>query len=111
MRVLVADDELFLRGMIEEDLLKMGCDVTLVENGNDAVKQLGTDEFDVAIVDIRMPGKDGLEVLESIRGLDSPPEVLMMTAHATVETALQAMKLGAYDYLTKPFQLSELEMQ
>src|SRR5206468_2963185 len=74
-------------------------------------KQLRTDDFDVAILDIRMPGKDGLEVLESIRGLDSPPEVLMMTAHATVETALQAMKLGAYDYLTKPFQLSELEMQ
>src|SRR5262249_53035151 len=60
---------------------------------------------------IRMPGKDGIEVLQSLREMDSPPEVLLMTGHATVETALQAMKLGAYDYLRKPFELSELEMQ
>lgn len=110
IRILVADDEKVLGELIAEDLSSMGCWVTLVHNGEDALREARNEEFDVAVLDIRMPRKDGIEVLQSLRELDSPPEVLLMTAHATVETALQAMRLGAYDYLTKPFQLSELEM-
>ncbi|MEW6735109.1 MAG: sigma 54-interacting transcriptional regulator, partial [Acidobacteriota bacterium] len=111
IRLLVADDEVILGTVIAEDLTKIGCEVSLVHNGDDAIMQARNEDFDIVILDIRMPGKDGIEVLRSLRDLDSPPEVLMITAHATVETALQAMKLGAYDYLTKPFQLSELELQ
>lgn len=111
IRVLVAEDELMLGALIAEDLTGIGCDVTLVHNGDDALNQARNEEFDIVLLDIFMPGKDGMEVLRALREFDSMPEVLMMTAHATVETALQAMKLGAYDYLTKPFQLPELELQ
>src|SRR5687767_154794 len=100
-----------LGALIAEDLTGIGCDVSLVHNGDDALHQARNEDFDVVLLDIFMPGKDGMEVLRALREFDSMPEVLMMTAHATVETALQAMKLGAYDYLTKPFQLPELEMQ
>jgi DNA-binding NtrC family response regulator len=111
IRLLVADDEVNLGAILAEDLTRIGCEVTLVHNGDDALQHLRNEDYDVALLDIRMPGKDGIEVLQALREFDSPPEVLMMTAHATVETALQAMKLGAYDYMTKPFQLTELENQ
>lgn len=111
IRVLVADDEKTLGRVIAEDLIDNGCDVTLVHNGEDAIKQARGEDFDVVILDLCMPGKTGIEVLRTLKDLEAPPEFLMMTGHATVETALQAMKLGAYDYLSKPFHLPELEMQ
>ena len=102
IRVLVADDEAMLRGVIEEDLLRIGCEVTLVGNGDDALQKAHNDDFDVVLLDIRMPRKDGMEVLQSIREMDSPPEVLIMTAHATVETALQAMNEDFADIVVGP---------
>jgi two-component system, NtrC family, response regulator AtoC len=110
IRLLVADDEVVLGSMLAEDLSRIGCEVTLVNNGDDALHQLRNDDYDVAILDLRMPGKDGIEILQILKEFEFPPEVLLMTGHATVETALKAMKLGAYDYLTKPFVLSELEV-
>jgi DNA-binding NtrC family response regulator len=109
--VLVADDEVILGALIAEDLTAMGCEVALVHNGLDALRQARSEDYDVVLLDICMPGMDGIEVLRKLRELDATAEILIMTAHATVETALQAMKLGAYDYLTKPFPLSEVEMQ
>jgi DNA-binding NtrC family response regulator len=81
----------------------------LVHDGESALQAARETEFDVALLDIMMPGVSGIDVLRDLRQQEQPPEVLVMTGHATVETALQAMKLGAYDYLTKPCHIRELE--
>jgi DNA-binding NtrC family response regulator len=108
-RLLIAEDEKNLGLVLQRELERAGHEVTLVHDADTAIKAAHEAEFDVALLDIMMPGRSGLEVLREIRQQDQPPEVLMMTGHATVETALQAMKLGAYDYLTKPCHIRELE--
>src|SRR5437868_9308507 len=109
IKLLIAEDEKNLGLVLQKELSRLGHDVTLVHDGTGALQVAREIDFDVAILDIMMPGASGIEVLREIRKQDQPPEVLMMTGHATVETALQAMKLGAYDYLTKPCQISKLE--
>jgi DNA-binding NtrC family response regulator len=106
---LIAEDEKNLGLVLQKELSRLGHNVTLVHDAEAAIRTARETEFDVALLDIMMPGRSGLEVLRELRQQEQPPEVLMMTGHATVETALQAMKLGAYDYLTKPCQLRELE--
>jgi DNA-binding NtrC family response regulator len=107
--LLIAEDEKNLGFVLHRELSRLGHQVTLVHDGEAAVKAAQENDFDVALLDIMMPNKGGLEALREIREMEQPPEVLMMTGHATVETALQAMKIGAYDYLTKPCHISELE--
>ena len=109
IKLLIAEDEKNLGLVLQRELSRLGHRVTLVHDAEAAIKAARESEFDVALLDIMMPGRSGLEVLRELRQQEQPPEVLMMTGHATVETALQAMKLGAYDYLTKPCQLRELE--
>jgi DNA-binding NtrC family response regulator len=109
IRLLIAEDEKNLGFVLQRELARLGHQVTLVHDGEAAVRAAQDNEFDVALLDIMMPNRSGLEVLRELRDLEQPPEVLMMTGHATVETALQAMKMGAYDYLTKPCHISELE--
>lgn len=109
IRLLIAEDEKNLGLVLEKEMSRLGHDVTLVHDAEAAIKVSREAEFDVALLDIMMPGRSGLEVLRELRQQEQPPEVLMMTGHATVETALQAMKLGAYDYLTKPCHIRELE--
>ncbi len=109
INLLIAEDEKNLGFVLHRELSRLGHQVTLVHDGEAAVKTAQENEFDVALLDIMMPVKGGLEALREIREMEQPPEVLMMTGHATVETALQAMKIGAYDYLTKPCHISELE--
>src|SRR5437868_4262267 len=109
IKLLIAEDEKNLGLVLQKELSRLGHDVTLVHDGTGALQVAREIDFDVAILDIMMPGASGIEVLREIRKQDQPPEVLIMTDHATVETALQAMKLGAYDYLTKPCHIQELE--
>lgn len=109
IKLLIAEDEMNLGLVLQRELSRVGHDVTLVHDAEAAIKVAREAEFDVALLDIMMPGRSGLEVLRELRQQEQPPEVLMMTGHATVETALQAMKLGAYDYLTKPCHIRELE--
>ncbi len=109
IKLLIAEDEKNLGLVLQKELSRLGHDVTLVHDGSAALQVAKEIDFDVAILDIMMPGASGIEVLREIRKQDQPPEVLIMTGHATVETALQAMKLGAYDYLTKPCHIQELE--
>jgi DNA-binding NtrC family response regulator len=109
MRLLIAEDERNLGLVLQKELARIGHHVTLVNDGEAALRAAREQEFDVALLDIMMPGLGGIEVLRELRQLEVPPEVLMMTGHATVETALQAMKLGAYDYLTKPCHIRELD--
>ncbi len=107
-RILVADDEDGLRWVLEKGLRQAGYAVTAVEDGAAAIRAVEGEPFDLVFLDVRMPGVDGLAALSRIR--DARPEayVVVMTAHGTMETAIQAMQRGAYDYLTKPFDLDEV---
>jgi DNA-binding NtrC family response regulator len=109
IKLLIAEDEKNLGFVLQRELARLGHQVTLVHDGESAARVAQDNEFDVALLDIMMPIRGGLDVLRELREMEQPPEVLMMTGHATVETALQAMKMGAYDYLTKPCHISELE--
>jgi DNA-binding NtrC family response regulator len=108
-RVLIVDDEPGVRESLRL-ILKDRADVALSATGEDALTALGSTPFDVVLLDILMPGMDGLEVLERIRALGPTPQVIMLTATKTVKTAVRAMKLGAFDYITKPFDIDELSL-
>ncbi|MBW1941520.1 MAG: response regulator [Deltaproteobacteria bacterium] len=102
-RILVVDDELVVRDSLKEWLDDEGFRVDMAESGDEALKQLGAETYNLMLLDIKMPGMDGVEVLK--RSKDMRPElpVVMMTAYGTVETAVEAMKIGALEYLMKPF--------
>lgn len=108
-KLLIAEDEKNLGLVLQKEISRLGHEVTLVHDGEAALRAAREAEYDVALLDIMMPVMGGIEVLRELRQQEQPPEVLLMTGHATVETALQAMKLGAYDYLTKPCHIRELE--
>ena len=102
-RVLVADDDRKIRRAIEL-ILRFEFDVTAVENGDLAIDQIRADkEFEVVSLDLRMPGRTGIETLKEIKELDPSIEVLIMTASSDLESAKKALKYGAYDYIDKPF--------
>ena len=107
-RVLIADDEDGLRWVLEKGLRQAGYEVTAVRDGDEALRAFSEAPFDLVFLDIRMPGTDGLTVLGKLRALASDVHVIVMTAHGTMETAIQAMQRGAYDYLAKPFDLDEV---
>ncbi|MBK9519158.1 MAG: sigma-54-dependent Fis family transcriptional regulator [Anaeromyxobacter sp.] len=108
VRVLVVDDEPTLLRALESLLRKKGYEVTGLDSPIVATQKLATEDFDVALLDIKMPQLSGLELLNAVKHRRPEIEVIMMTGHATVETALQAVRSGAYDYLTKPFDDVEL---
>ncbi len=109
IRILIADDEKNLRTVLAKELSDEGYEVRETDNGSNAAGLLEKDEYDVLLLDLNMPGMDGMEVLKKIKSLELPTEVIILTGHGTVSTAVQAMKLGAYDYLTKPFKTEELK--
>jgi DNA-binding NtrC family response regulator len=108
-RVLIVDDEVPLRIVYQQRLLRKGFDVKGVSSGEEALKLLESETFDVALVDIRMQGMDGIAFLEAVKRSETSPEVIMITGHGSIDSAIHAMKLGAYHYLTKPCKLPELE--
>ena len=106
--ILIADDDQVVLTMISTVLQDAGYNVTEATNGPDAV-ELGFEvKPDLAVLDICMPGMDGIETLREIKSLKPLTEVIMLTGHATVETAIEGMKLGALDYLMKPCETDEL---
>ncbi|HXH83686.1 MAG TPA: nitrogen regulation protein NR(I) [Candidatus Tectomicrobia bacterium] len=107
-RILVADDEPGLRWVLEKGLRQAGYAVSTVEDGAAAVRAVEAEPFDLVFLDVRMPGVDGLEALSRMRAARPDVTVVVMTAHGTMDTAIQAMQRGAYDYLTKPFDLDEV---
>ena len=109
-RVLVVDDAADVGGLLREALSRWGYDVTLATSGREAVRLISHQIFDAALVDIWMPEMDGLQVLEEIKRHDPALEVVMMTGDPMVETAVQALKSGAYDYLIKPLNLDEMQV-
>src|SRR5918911_3858415 len=108
VRVLVVDDEPVLLKALEALLQKKGCAVTALDSPIAATQRLAPEDFDVALLDVKMPALSALELLTAVKHRRPEVEVIMMTGHATVETALAAVKAGAYDYLTKPFDDVEL---
>ena len=109
MKILIADDDKNLRKVLVNELSDEGFDVIETDQGEKAVELLERNECDVLLLDMNMPGLSGLEVLKKLKELENPTEVIILTAYATVSTAVEAMKMGAYDYLTKPFQIEELK--
>ncbi len=107
-RILIADDEESLRWVLEKGLRQVGYEVTSVADGEAAVRAFEAEPFDLVFLDIKMPGLDGLTVLERLREARPDAYVVVMTAHGTMETAIKAMQRGAYDYLAKPFDLDEV---
>ncbi len=110
IKVLIAEDEAHLGSILQKFLEGRGYQVSVYTDGRSALDALRAEAFDVALLDIVMPEMDGLEVLRQIREELSPPEVIIITGNGTIETAISAMKLGAYDYLAKPYRMAEIEV-
>src|SRR2546427_9206494 len=105
--ILIVDDEAGIRDSLAGVLTDEGYSASSAESGEACLERLRKGAFDVVLLDIWLPGIDGLETLERIRQLDNPPEVIMISGHGTIETAVRATKLGAYDFLEKPLSLDK----
>ena len=110
IRVLVTDDERNLRELIVRELARRGHEVDGAEDGVAALERIRETSYDVVVLDMRMPKKEGIEVLRDLQAFPEPPQVIMLTGFQEVSTAVEAMKLGAYDYLTKPTKIEELDV-
>ena len=107
-RILIIDDDEIARDVVVNLLSKEGYPVTSAKDGMDGIKSLRMDHFDLIITDLRMPGADGIEVLKTAQTLSPDSAVVILTAYGTLDNALKAVKLGAFDYITKPFKLQEI---
>lgn len=110
VRLLIVDDDEELRRTLEERFRRQGVNVCAAANGEEALKLTSQTRFDVALLDLHMPGMNGIELLERLKENNPGLEALLLTGHASIETAIQAMRKGAYDYLTKPFHFPELDI-
>jgi len=108
IRVLIVDDEYQLLEAFKKKLSREGMEVYAASNGSEAVSIIKQETLDIGLFDIKLPDTDGIELLQKLRELQPMAEVIMLTGYASVDTAIRSMKLGAYDYLTKPVKLSEL---
>ena len=107
--ILIVDDESSVRDSLYNWFIEDGYHVAIAEDSKKALTILESESFDIVLADIKMPGMDGLEMLKRIKAIRKDTIVIMMTAFATVETAVQALKDGAFDYVTKPFDPDDLE--
>jgi two-component system response regulator AtoC len=108
VHILVVDDERVMRDSLSEWLREDGYEVVAVEDGAQALNKVHSEKWDVLLVDLKMPGMDGIEVLTEVKKFDQDIPVIIMTAYATVDSAVRAMKEGAYDYIVKPFNPEEI---
>jgi two-component system NtrC family response regulator len=108
VRILLADDDQSVRRVFQFKLEKQGHDVTTATDGTDALERLKEARFEVMVSDIRMPGIDGIELLERARDVQPDLKIVLITAHGTVDQAVEAVKRGAFDYITKPFDDDKL---
>ena len=108
IRVLIVDDEYQLLEAFKKKLTREGMEVFTASNGKEALSIVRQETFDIGLFDIRLPDIDGVQLLKELKELQPTAEVIMLTGYASIDTAIRSMKLGAYDYLTKPVKLSEL---
>lgn len=109
-KILIVDDERSMRDVLSIMLKRAGYQVTVAEDGEEAIAQIGKEIFDLVITDLKMPKAGGIEVLKAVKEISPETVVLLITAFASTESAVEAMKRGAYDYLTKPFQVDEVQL-
>ncbi len=109
-KILIVDDERSMRDVLSIMLKRAGYDVTVATDGEEAIAQIEKELFDLVITDLKMPKAGGLDVLKAVKECSPDSVVLIITAFASAESAVEAMKLGAYDYLTKPFQVDEVQL-
>jgi DNA-binding NtrC family response regulator len=108
-RLLLVDDEIpFVENLLKL-LSRRGYEVSTAYDGDSALRLLQEREFDVVILDQNMPGKDGISVLKGLKLIQPHPEVIILTGYSSIDKALKCCELGAYDYVTKPIQLGDLE--
>ena len=110
-RILIVDDEATIRASLEEALASEGYEVDTAEAGEEALAQCNRHEYDLLVTDLRLPGVSGLEILQALRNQGKATPVIMMTAYGDVDTAVSAMRLGAYDFIPKPFKLGDIKKQ
>lgn len=107
-KILITDDDMDLRELLTEAVKNWGYEVSVARDGDEALRKLRMERFDIVITDLMMPGMDGLALLQKIKDLDKEILVIIITGYATIETAVKAIESGAYDYIAKPFRLDEL---
>ncbi len=108
-KILYAEDEEQTRSLVAEELGLEGYTVDQAEDGETAIELLSQRKYDLVLLDIRMPGKSGLDVLAFLKDQERHPRVIMLTAVDEISSAIQAVKLGANEYITKPFRLEQLQ--
>jgi DNA-binding response OmpR family regulator len=111
IKVLIVDDEKDFTELLSERLETRGFKTRIAFDGNEAISRLNEENADVVLLDVMMPGKSGVETLKEIKNSWPITEVIMLTGHGTVETAIEGMKLGAYDYLIKPTGIEDLSQK
>lgn len=109
-KILVIDDDSLMRDFLTETITRMDYDVTAASNGETGIKCFKEDEFELVITDLRMPDISGMDVLKRIKAIQHETAVVMMTAYGTIDNAVEAMKQGAFDYITKPFSADAIEI-
>jgi DNA-binding NtrC family response regulator len=107
-KILIAEDDEMVRDVIEKLLTEEGYSVVIANDGLEAVKMLRMENICLVLTDLRMPGADGMEVLRTAVQVNPKTSVVILTAYGTLDTALEAMKAGAYDYIVKPFVMQQL---
>jgi len=107
-KILLVDDEVVFTTNMGKLLTNRGYKVTAANSGDSAIQALEKENYDVVVLDLKMPGMDGLATLKEIKKLGLFTETLILTGHGSIDTALEAIKLGAYDYLTKPCEIDDL---
>jgi two-component system response regulator AtoC len=108
-RILVVDDELFVRELLLEFLSSQGYDVTLADCGEKALELAQTEPPNVALVDLKMPGMDGIRTLKEMKKVAPEALGIIMTGYPTIESSIEALRHGAHDYVIKPFKLNDLK--
>ena len=107
-KLLLVDDEKTMVKYLSKQLLKKGFDIDVAYSGKEALEHVSAKEFDVVLLDVLMPGMDGIETLRKIKNMTPTTEVIMLTGHASVEAGIEGMKAGAFNYIMKPFDPNEL---
>lgn len=107
-RIIAIDDEINIRRLLTKELGEAGFEVQTAETGEQGLALIDGGGFDLALVDLRLPGMSGFDVIKNMRRMSSPPETIVLTGHGDIKTAVESMKLGVRDFATKPFKLSEL---
>lgn len=108
-KILVIDDELFVRELLQEFLSKEGYKVYLAESGEKAINLVKSNPVEIALIDLKMPGMDGISTLKEIKKIAPDTIAIILTGYPTIETSIEALRSGAYDYVVKPFKLNDLK--